>query len=138
MSISGDYPNGIKFYGNEGWIFVTRDEPVTASDPDANKRVEPLVASDPKILASVIGPDEIHLYKSDDQHGNWLDCIRSRKEPIAPVELGHRACSTCLLHQIAMKKQRKLSWDPQTERFHNDDEANAMLSRPQRSPYAFM
>jgi predicted dehydrogenase len=138
MSISGDYPNGIKFYGTQGWIFVTRDEPVTASDPDANKRVEPLVASDPKILASVIGPDEIHLYKSDDQHGNWLDCIRSRKQPIAPVELGHRACSTCLLHQIAMKKQRKLSWDPQTERFHNDDEANAMLSRPQRFPYAFM
>jgi predicted dehydrogenase len=136
MSISGDYPNGIKFYGSEGWIFVTRDAPVTSSDPGKPAtKIEPLVASNPKILASVIGPNEIHLYQSDDQHGNWLDCIRSRKTPIAPVEVGHRACSTCLLHQIAMKAKRKLYWDPQRERFKNDDQANAMLSRPQRAPY---
>ena len=139
MSISGDYPNGIKFYGTKGWIFVTRDETVTASDPGATQgeKPKPLVASDPKILDSVIGPNEIHLYKSDDQHGNWLDCIRSRKEPIAPVEVGHRACSTCLLHHIAMKADRKLHWDPAKERFKNDDEANALLSRPQRAPYTF-
>jgi predicted dehydrogenase len=138
MSISGDYPNGIKFYGSEGWIFVTRDAPVTSSDPGKPAtKIEPLVASNPKILTSVIGPNEIHLYKSDDQHGNWLDCIRSRKTPIAPVEVGHRACSTCLLHQIAMKAKRKLYWDPQKERFKNDDQANAMLSRPQRAPYRF-
>jgi predicted dehydrogenase len=136
MSISGDYPNGIKFYGSQGWIFVTRDEPVTASDPSAPAtKIEPLVASKPKILTSVIGPNEAHLYKSDDQHGNWLDCIRSRKTPIAPVEVGHRACSTCLLHQIAMKAKRKLYWDPEKERFKNDDAANALLSRPQRAPY---
>jgi predicted dehydrogenase len=136
MSISGDYPNGIKFYGSQGWIFVTRDEPVTASDPSAPAtKIEPLAASNPKILTSVIGPNEVHLYKSDDQHGNWLDCIRSRKTPIAPVEVGHRACSTCLLHQIAMKAKRKLYWDPEKERFKNDDAANALLSRPQRAPY---
>jgi predicted dehydrogenase len=138
MSISGDFPNGIKFYGSKGWIFVTRDEQVTASDPGAQgKKMEPLMASDPKILTSVIGPNEIHLYKSDDQHGNWLDCIRSRKDPIAPVEIGHRACSTCLLHHIAMKTKRKLHWNPEKERFLNDDAANAMLSRPQRAPYRF-
>jgi predicted dehydrogenase len=139
MAISGDYPNGIKFYGTKGWIFVTRDETVTASDPGATagEKPKPLVASDPKILDSVIGPNEIHLYKSDDQHGNWLECIRSRKAPIAPVEIGHRACSTCLLHHIAMKTKRKLYWDPVKERFKNDDEANSMLSRPQRAPYAF-
>ena len=55
-----------------------------------------LAASDPKIIKSVIGPDEIHLYESKEQHGNWLDCIISRREPISPVEMGHRACSTCL------------------------------------------
>ena len=137
MSISGDYPNGIKFYGTEGWIFVTRDEQVTASDPGAaSGKIQPLVASNPKILESVIGPNEVHLYKSNDQHGNWLDCIRSRKAPIAPVEVGHRACSTCLLHHIAMKTKRKMYWDPEKERFRNDDAANAMLSRPQRAPYA--
>jgi hypothetical protein len=136
MDISGDFPNGIKFYGREGWIFVTRDEMVTPTDggkPSAAP--QPLLASDPKILGSVIGPGEVHLYQSDDQHGNWLDCIKSRKAPTAPAEIGHRACSTCLIHHIAMKTRRRLSWDPVKEHFKNDDDANCMLSRPQRAPY---
>jgi len=137
MTISGDFPNGVKFYGTEGWIFVSRgNEKVTNSDP-ASKLKDPqaLAASDPKIITSVVGPEEIHLYKSDDQHGNWLDCIKSRLQPIAPAEIGHRSCSACLLHHIAMKLPRKLYWDPMRERFKNDDEANARLSRPQRWPY---
>jgi len=136
MDISGDFPNGIKFYGSKGWIFVSRDAQTTASDPGGPlTKLQPLEASDPRILESVIGPNEIHLYTSDDQHGNWLECIRSRKAPTAPAEIGHRACSTCLLHHIAMKTKRRLHWDPVTERFRNDDEANSMLSRPQRAPY---
>jgi predicted dehydrogenase len=137
MDISGDFPNGIKFYGSEGWIFVTRDEMVTPTDPGGKSAAppQPLVASNPKILDSVIGPGEVHLYESADQHGNWLDCIKSRKAPIAPAEIGHRACSTCLIHHIAMKTKRKLSWDPVKEHFKNDDDANCMLSRPQRAPY---
>jgi Oxidoreductase family, C-terminal alpha/beta domain len=75
------------------------------------------------------------LYESKDQHGNWLDCIISRQEPISHAELGHRACSTCLLHDMAMQLKRRLFWDPVTERFRNDDQANSMLSRPQRTPY---
>lgn len=137
MDISGDFPNGIKFYGTEGWIFVTRDEMVTPTDPGGKAAAppKPLVASDPKILDSVIGPNEIHLYESSDQHGNWLECIKSRKAPTAPAEVGHRACSTCLIHHIAMKTKRRLYWDPVKEHFKNDDEANCMLSRPQRAPY---
>ena len=137
MIVSGEFPNGIRFEGTEGWVFVSRgNEAVTASDPVAKlKDSQALSASDPKIITSVIGPDEIHLYESKDQHGNWLECIKSRQQPIAPVEVAHRACSTCLLHHIAMKTKRRLSWDPVKERFKNDDEANAMLSRPQRSPY---
>lgn len=137
MSVSGDYPNGIKYYGSKGWIFVSRgNEQVTGSDPVAKLHDNTaLAASDPKIIQSVIGPDEIHLYESKDQHGNWLDCIISRKAPISPAEMGHRACSTCLLHDMAMVLKRKLYWDPVHERFHNDDEANGMLSRPQRAPY---
>jgi predicted dehydrogenase len=136
MSISGDYPNGIKWIGTHGWIFVTRDEQASPTATAADKaNVDPLVASDPKILTSVIGPNEVHLYTSDDQHGNWLDCIRSRQAPTATAELGHRACSTCLVNHIAMKTKRKLQWDPAKERFNNHDEANSMLSRPQRSPY---
>jgi predicted dehydrogenase len=137
MDISGDFPNGIKFYGSEGWIFVTRDEMVTPTDAGGKPAAapQPLVASNPKILDSVIGPDEVHLYQSNDQHGNWLDCIKSRKAPIAPAEIGHRACSTCLIHHIAMKTKRRLYWDPVKEHFKNDDDANCMLSRPQRAPY---
>ena len=124
--------------GDEGWVFVSRgNENVTGSDPVAKlKDAQALSASDPKILTSVIGPDEIHLYESKEHHGNWLECIRSRKEPIAPAEVAHRSCSACLLHHMAMKTKRKLYWDPIKERFKNDDEANALLSRPQRWPYA--
>jgi predicted dehydrogenase len=136
MTISGAFPNGIKFYGTEGWLFVSRgDEAVTPSDPSAAIRGKKLAASDPKILTSVIGLDEIHLYESKDQHGNWLECIVTRQQPIAPVEVGHRACSTCLTHHIAMRANRKLYWDPAKERFKNDDQANTLLSRPQRWPY---
>jgi predicted dehydrogenase len=137
MSISGDYLNGIKFIGTKGWIFVTRDGMASPTDPSARYEGQPLVASDPKILDSVIGPKEIHLYQSDEHHANWLDCVRSRKEPAAPVEIAHRACTTCLLHHMAMKAKRHLYWDPVKERFPNDDEANAMLSRPQRAPYGY-
>jgi predicted dehydrogenase len=137
MAISGAYPNGIKFYGTKGWIFVERDTQVTPTDPGGKPGPTrpPLTSSDPKILDSVIGPNEIHLYKSDDQHGNWLDCIKTRAIPIAPAEIGHRACSTCLIHHIAMKTKRRLYWDPVKEQFKNDDQANSMLSRPQRAPY---
>lgn len=136
MLISGDFPNGVRFEGSEGWIFVSRGNVgTTASDPAGAKNSEAFSASDTKILQSVIGPDEIHLYNSPDQHGNWLDCIKNGQPTVAPVEVAHRSCSTCLLFHIAMKTGRKLHWNPVLERFHNDDEANAMLSRPQRFPY---
>ena len=135
MTISGALPNGVKFIGEHGWVFVTRSGPVTASDP-GGPQIVPLQASDPKILASVIGPDEVHLFKAPEQHRNWLDAIRDGTPVSAPAEVGHRACSTCLLHWIAMKTGRRLRWDPAAERFVGDDEANAMLSRPQRATYA--
>ena len=139
MFISGGYTNGIKYIGTEGWLFVSRGNyTVTASDPvAAENNSKALDASDPRILSSVIKENETHLYKSNDQHGNWLDCIQSRKEPISPAEMGHRTCSTCLISHIAMKVPRKLFWNPEKEHFHNDDEANAMLSRPQRAPWGY-
>jgi len=137
MDISGDFPNGVRFIGSEGWILVTRGEDaVTPTDPSGPK-MPPISASNPKILDSVIGPNEIHLYRSAEQHGNWLDSIRSRKAPSAPAEIGHRACSTCLIHQVAMHIPRRLRWDPAAERFIGDDEANTWLSRPHRMPYTF-
>lgn len=137
MYVSGDYTNGIRYEGTDGWVFVSRGNYVaSASDPVAKKNsARALDASDPKILTSKIGDDEIRLYRSAEQHGNWLDCIESRKPPISPVEIGHRACTVCLISHIAMKLDRTLHWDPKTERFANDDQANSMLSRPQRHPY---
>jgi len=134
---SGGYTNGIKYIGTDGWIFVSRGS-YTASTSDpvaAANSAKALDASDPNILKSEIGPDEIHLYNSKEQHGNWLDCIESRKAPISPVEIGHRACSICLITHISMKLERKLNWNPETEKFINDVEANSMLTRSQREPY---
>lgn len=136
MYSSGGFPNGIRYEGSEGWIFVSRgDYSATPSDPMAKVRSKAIDASDPKILDSIIGENEIHLYHSDDQHGNWLDCIASRKAPISPIEIGHRACSVCLITHVAMKVPRTLQWDPAKEHFVNDAEANMWLHRDQRAPY---
>ncbi len=136
MYTSGGYQNGIRYEGTEGWIFVSRgDYAATPSDPTSKVRAKAIDASDPKILESVIGEKEIHLYNSADQHGNWLDCIESRKEPISPIEIGHRACSVCLITHVSMKIPRKLQWDPKKEHFVNDAEANTWLRRAQRAPY---
>lgn len=136
MIVSDALPTGVKFIGTGGWIFVNRVSQVTGSDPLANLTdTRALTSSDPRMVTSVIGPDEVHLIDSQDHHLNWLEAIRSRQQPIAPVEVGHRSCSACLLHHMAMKSQRRLFWDPLRERFRNDDEANTWLSRPQRWPY---
>jgi predicted dehydrogenase len=136
MYTSGGYQNGIRYEGSEGWIFVSRgDYAATPSDPTAKVRSKALDASNPKILESVIGENELHLYNSPDQHGNWLECIETRKEPISPIEIGHRACTVCLITHVAMKIPRKLQWDPTKEQFVNDAEANTWLRRAQRAPY---
>ena len=138
MDISGDFANGVKFVGTKGWIFVTRTGAgVSPTDPHATGSTPALMASDPKILDSVIGPDEIHLYASTEQHADWIKAIRSRTVHATDAEIAHRACSTCLVHWIAMHLKRPLHWDPVTERFKDDAEANAMLSRTQRTPYTF-
>ncbi len=134
---SNSYPNGVKFVGSDGWIFVSRGNyAATANDPASlAKNSKALDASDPKILSSIIGENEIRFVDSKDHHGNWLEAIQTRQQPITPIEVGHRACTVCLLNHTAMKLKRKLFWDPVKERFQNDDQANATLSRPQRWPY---
>ncbi len=134
---SSGYKNGIRYEGSEGWIFVTRGNNILSAGTEVTNcnRPELLVASNPKILTSEILDNEIHLPVSDEQHGNWLDSIRSRRDPVSPVEIGHRSCSVALIIHIAMKLGRKLTWDPDNEIFINDKEANSMLSRTQRFPY---
>ena len=137
MIVSNEFDNGIKFEGTKGWVFVSRgDYQATSSDPTKpGPQAKKIDASDPALLTSVIGEKEFHFTVSKEHHGNWLEAIRDNKKTIAPVEEAHRACSACLLHHISMKLKRKLHWDPKKEKFTNDDEANKMLSRPQRKGY---
>jgi predicted dehydrogenase len=137
MFMSSKNPNGVRFEGTDGWIFVSRGNvSVTASDPSSGGTNKAFAASDPKILSSVIGKNEVHLYESPEQHGNWLDCIQSKKPTISPAEVAHRSCSACLVAHAAMKfPGQKLYWDPKKEVFKNNVEANKLLSRPQRYPY---
>ena len=66
---------------------------------------------------------------------NWLDCIKTRARPNADVEIGHRSISVCHLANIAREIGRKLRWDPETETFPGDDEANCYVDRPKRRGY---
>jgi predicted dehydrogenase len=136
MRVSDKLPNGIKFIGDEGWIFVSREPQggQTASDPAIRPTtLKPLDASDPKLL----DPNGVTVKfpESSSHHKNWLECVKSRQQPLAPAPVAHRANAACILSWIAMKLGRPLTWDPQAERFVKDDEANAMLSRPERAPY---
>ncbi len=111
---------GILFEGTEGWVYVRRR----------------LIDAQPtSLLTSVIRPNEIHLARSNNHKQNFLECIKSRSQTVAPVEIGHRSNTVCVLGYIAMLLGRKLKWNPGKERFINDTEANRLLSRPMRSPW---
>jgi predicted dehydrogenase len=110
----------LRFEGTDGWIQIQNDE---------------LTCSPESLKTSVIGPNETHLYKSDDHHRNFIDCIKMHRETAAPVEIGHRSVTICHLGNIAMTLKRRLLWDPEKERFVNSEQANRMLSRSMRSPW---
>ena len=114
---------GIRFIGSDGWVGNTGWR-------------GPLEASSQQILHSYIGPEETHLYTcKGGEHRNFLDCVKSRKQPYFPVEIGHRCCSLLHLGNISMILNKKLEWDPDRQLFPNDPEANRYLSRPRRSPW---
>ena len=134
---SPEKPNGVLFTGSEGWLFVSRGAYAASPNEPVSTKSKALQASDLKVLSPLTENDPVRLYQSTDHHGNWLECIRTRRLNITPAEVAHRSCSSCLLQHIAMKLNRTLYWDPVLERFKNDDEANSMISRPQRPPYNF-
>ncbi|QNN24087.1 Gfo/Idh/MocA family oxidoreductase [Planctomycetales bacterium ZRK34] len=118
ISHNGDA--GVKFIGDKAWVWVTRGK---------------WDASDKDILRTQFKDSDIHLSVSRNHMMNFLECMRTRKDPIAPAEVGHRSNSVCVIHHIAMKLGRKLQWDPKTEQFVNDAEANKMLDFDHREPY---
>ena len=116
--------NGVKFIGTDGWIWVNRDE---------------ITASDKQLLLTPLPDNAVKLAVSNDHMGNFFDCVRSRHDPIASVEGGHR--SACIGHLIiiALRTGRKLAWNPEKEIFTGDGaaEANVHLARKMRAPYDY-
>ena len=112
---------GTTWHGDLGWIHVDRGDIISASDP--------------KILQEVIGENEIHLYKSENHWKNFIDCVRSGKPAIAPVEVAHRAISVALLGEIAMTTGQTIKWDPEKEEIIGNPRASRLMSRPYRQPW---
>ncbi len=113
--------NGVKFIGDKGWLWVARGGEI-ASQPES-------------IINDVAGQGEVHLYRSNNHWGNFIECVRSRKETITPIEPAQRAVSVAHLGNIAMQLERKVKWDPTREHFVNDPEAERMLDRAMRAPW---
>jgi hypothetical protein len=113
-------PHGIRFEGTDGWIFV-------------NRRV--LRAKPTSLLNVSFKSNDVELYNSNNHHRNFFDCVKSRRDPICPVEVGHRTNVICNMSDIATRLGRKLRWNPQQERFTDDVEAHRMLSCAMHQPW---
>ncbi|HOZ46804.1 MAG TPA: Gfo/Idh/MocA family oxidoreductase [Candidatus Hydrogenedentes bacterium] len=112
----------IRYEGSEGWIQATY--------------LNGMKAHPASLITSTIGPNEVHLYTcAAGPERNFLDCVRSRRQPYYPAEVGHRSGTIAHLGGIAIRLRRELRWDPANERFVNDAEANRLLSRAMRSPW---
>ena len=114
--------HGVKFEGADGWIWVTRGS---------------IQASNSEFLKEPLASGAQRLYVSDDHMGNFFDCIRSRKQPICDVEIGHRSASLCHLGVIAIRLGRSLKWDPAKEQFLADADAAKLVAREMRKPWTY-
>lgn len=112
---------GVTWYGEKGWIHVDRGDVLTASKPE--------------LISEKLGDNKKALYKSDSHIGNFLECIRTRKETIAPAEVAHRSISVALLGEIAMTTKQKIQWNPEKEQIINNADASKMLMRQFRAPW---
>ena len=134
--LDNKFQNGIRFEGDEGWVFCSRSEDAIATDSKASFNREahlPLRASDKKILLP-LADQAVRWMPSKTHHGNWLESIVANHPPIAPIQQSARSLETCAAAWISMKLKRKLTWDVATEMFVGDDAANALRSRKSRKP----
>jgi predicted dehydrogenase len=111
----------IQFIGESGEVLVSRGD-----------RLETTPAA---LKDRPLAPSDIHLYESYDHEGNWLECIKTRKPPICPAEIGHRTATVCHLNGIAERLGRPIKWDPVKEEIIGDAYASRWLDRPRRTPY---
>ncbi len=117
MLCGQDYPAGTKFVGDKGSILVVRGK---------------LTASAPEVLKHAV---TVKLDDSRSHHGNWLDCVRTRKNPVADVEIGHRSATVCHLGNLAVRTGRKVAWDPAKEAVVGDSEAAKLVDKAYRAPW---
>jgi len=131
MIIAGghsDIRSGTKWIGTDGWVWVDRGgdkKGFDASNVDWFVEIE----NDEKYKTK--------LYKSDNHQHNFIDCVKSRKPTITPVETAHHSALPGHLGLIAMLVGRKIKWDATAEKIIGDDEASALMTRPYRAPWQF-
>jgi predicted dehydrogenase len=113
--------HGCRFFGDKGMVHVDRGH---------------LEAEPASLLKVVLRPEDEHLYESGDHHDNFLECIRTRRDPVAPVEGAHAATTLTIVSDIATRIGRKMTWDWKAERFVGDDAADRMLARAMRAPWS--
>jgi predicted dehydrogenase len=122
MIATNQAPNGVRFEGTDGWIFVDRGQ---------------LTASKKELIEEPLPANAERLYKSDNHMGNFFECIRTRQAPICDAEIGHRSISVAQLGGISVRLGRALQWNPEKEQFVGDREANKWVSREMRKPYDY-
>ena len=109
-----EWNNAVLFQGTKGEIRIGRGK---------------LETSDPLLQSKIMGDSEKRVYKSENHYKDFLNAIRKRSKPICDVEIGHRTATVCNIGNIAYQLNRSLKWNPKTEQFKNDSEANALLGR---------
>jgi len=114
--------HGITFEGTKGWAHVDW--------------VTGLTTYPENLARTVIGPNEIHLYESNDHARNFLECIKSRKKTVSPVDVAIRSDGITHPADVCIRLKRKVKWDTNNQCFINDNEANRMLDRGMRSPWS--
>jgi predicted dehydrogenase len=117
-----DGERGIKFEGSHGSVFIHIHGGRLKTQPAS-------------LLREIIGPNEIHLERSPGHHRDFLNCVKTRRQPIVPAETGHRTATICHLLNIAFETGKTFKWDPESEQITNETHANRRLVQPMRSPW---
>lgn len=113
-------PGGCLFEGSRGKLRIDRNH--LSSQPE-------------NIVKEPLGEDEVHLYKSPGHHRDWIDCIRSRKRPVADVEIGARTVTIVHLGNLAYWHRERLRWDPESWEFVGGTGKKEWLDRERRDPW---
>jgi predicted dehydrogenase len=111
---------GTEFVGDTGSLFVYRGG---------------IVANPPELLKDVDVPKIINSQANSKHVDNFLDCVKSRKKPVADVAIGHSSATVCHLGNIAIRSGKKITWDPKTETIVGDPEGAKWLTKEYRAPY---